>query len=48
MINKIVIACCDDEIKGIMKKYCSSVLGENHVMVCESLNEMHNEIKFVK
>jgi hypothetical protein len=46
MINKIVIACCDDEIKGIMKKYCSSVLGENHVMVCESLNEMHNEIKY--
>lgn len=48
MTNKILIACCDAEIKNIMKKYCSSVLGESNVIICESINEIHNAIKYDK
>lgn len=46
MINKVVIACCDEEIKNRMKKYCASVMGENNVIVANSINEMHSEIKY--
>ena len=48
MINKIVVACCDIEIQNIVKETVSSLLGDNSVIVCKSIHEIHNAIKYDK
>ena len=45
MINKIVVACCDIEIQNIVKETVSSLLGDNSVIICKSIHEIHNAIK---
>lgn len=47
-ITNVVIACCDEEIRNVVKKGVSSVMGENRVKVCNSIYELHNLIKYEK
>ena len=46
MINKIVVACCDVEIQNIVKETVSSVIGDKNVIICKSIYEIHNAIKY--
>lgn len=46
MINKIVVACCDIEIQNIVKETVSSVIGDKNVIICKSIFEIHNAIKY--
>lgn len=46
MINKIVVACCDVEIQNIVKETVSSVIGDKNVIICKSIFEIHNAIKY--
>ena len=46
MINKIVVACCDVEIQNIVKETVSSVIGDINVIICKSIYEIHNAIKY--
>lgn len=46
MVTKVLIACCDNEIKMRVKKSFSSVMGENKVTVCSNLLQIHRLIQF--
>lgn len=46
MINNVVIACCDEEIRTLAKMGFSSVFGENQVKICTTISELHKIIKF--
>ena len=46
MINKIVVACCDVEIQNIVKETVSAVIGDKNVIICKSIYEIHNAIKY--
>ena len=46
MITKVLIACCDNEIKMRVKKSFSSVMGENKIIVCNSLIQIHSLIQY--
>ncbi len=48
MINKIVVACCDIEIQNIVKETVSSLLGDNSVIICKNIYEIHSAIKYNK
>lgn len=47
-IINVVVACCDEEIRNVVKNGVSSVFGENNVKVCNSLYELHNLIRYEK
>ena len=46
MVNNVVIACGDEEIRNVTKMGFSSVFGETQVKVCNSISEIHKLTKF--
>ena len=46
MVNNVVIACGDEEIRKLTKKGFSSVFGENQVNVCNTISEIHKLTKY--
>lgn len=47
MINNVVIACCDEEIRILAKMGFSSVFGEYRVKTCSTISELHKLTKYV-
>ena len=46
MVNNVVIACGDEEIRNVTKTGFSSVFGETQVKVCNSISEIHKLTKY--
>ena len=48
MIKKILLASVDDDVRAIMRKGCSSQLGEKNVQICKTCAELNIFSKFAE
>ncbi len=48
MVKNLIIACCDDEVKRILVKNCSSYFGENQLFICNNYVDMYQHVKYAE
>lgn len=46
MVKKIIVCCIDEDVKSIVLKGFSSLMGENQITVCRNVYELHNSCRY--
>ena len=48
MINNVIVACCDEEVKKIVVDNASAIFGEKKIQICKNYNDMYEKSKYAK
>lgn len=48
MVNELIVACCDEEVRRIVITAASTVMGEKQVKVCRSFCDMYNLSRYAQ
>ncbi len=48
MVKKLIVACCDDEVRNIVVVNGSAIFGENQISICKSWLEMYEMIRYAE
>ena len=48
MINNVIVACTDNEVRKIVVDNASAIFGEKQIQICENYKDMYEKSKYAK